>query len=77
MYYLEDGINSRLPLYEKFKVGDKLYVYDNEVQKIVCSGSNQTVDYTTESRCLKLYFYSDGSVVYSGIALTLDFIKDE
>jgi hypothetical protein len=56
---------------------DKLYVYDNEVQKIVCSGSNQTVDYTTESRCLKLYFYSDGSVVYSGIALTLDFIKDE
>jgi len=27
VYYLEDGINSRLPIYDKFKVGDKLYVY--------------------------------------------------
>ena len=25
--YLEDGINSNLPLYEKLKVGDKVYVY--------------------------------------------------
>ena len=27
IYYLEDGINTRLPLYDTFKVGDKLYVY--------------------------------------------------
>ena len=27
VYYLEDGINTRLPLYDKFKVGDRLYVY--------------------------------------------------
>ncbi len=27
IYYLEDGINSRLPLYEKCKVGDIVYVY--------------------------------------------------
>ncbi len=27
IYYLEDGINSRLPLYEKCKVGDTVYVY--------------------------------------------------
>lgn len=27
VYYLEDGINTRLPLYEKCKVGDIVYVY--------------------------------------------------
>ncbi len=27
VYYLEDGINTRLPLYDMFKVGDRLYVY--------------------------------------------------
>ena len=27
IYYLEDGINTRLPLYDTFKVGDRLYVY--------------------------------------------------
>ena len=27
IFYLEDGMNSRLPLYDKFKVGDKLYVH--------------------------------------------------
>ncbi|MBR3280876.1 MAG: YibE/F family protein [Clostridia bacterium] len=27
IYYLEDGINSRLPLYDELKVGDKVYAY--------------------------------------------------
>ena len=27
IYYLEDGINSRLPLYDLLKVGDKVYAY--------------------------------------------------
>jgi len=27
IYYLEDGMNSRLPLYDLFRVGDKVYAY--------------------------------------------------
>ncbi len=37
IYYLEDGMNSRLPLYDVFKIGDKLYVYgiyENGVLKV-------------------------------------------
>lgn len=38
IYYLEDGLNTRLPLYDKFKVGDKLYVYG------IYENGNLTVD---------------------------------
>jgi hypothetical protein len=53
---------------------DPLRVYDNEVQKVYASG-NQSIDYTTESRNLRLYFYSDSSATYSGAALTVEFVQ--
>lgn len=54
---------------------DYLRVYDNEVEKVVRVGRNQTIDYTTESRFLRLRFHTDGSVVYGGLDLTVEFIS--
>ena len=56
---------------------DYLRIYDNEVQKVAVSGQNQTIDFTSSSRVVRLYFYSDSSVSYSGVNLTVEFIKDE
>jgi hypothetical protein len=53
---------------------DYLRVYDNEVEKVVRVGRDQTVDYTTDSRVLRLRFHTDGSVVYNGLNLTVEFI---
>ncbi|MBQ3752200.1 MAG: hypothetical protein II864_01475 [Prevotella sp.] len=56
---------------------DYLRVYDNEVEKVVRVGRNQTVDYTTESRVMRLRFHTDGSVVYDGLDLTVEFIAPD
>lgn len=56
---------------------DYLRIYDNEVEKVARSGLSQTIDFTSESRKVRLYFYSDGSVTYNGVDLTVEFIRDE
>ncbi len=53
---------------------DYLCVYDNGVEKVKSTGQNQSVDYTTESRNLRLRFHSDGSVIKNGLDLTVEFI---
>ncbi len=54
---------------------DHLYIYDNETVAVNKSGKGQTIDYTSTSSDVRIKFTSDGSVVYAGFDLTVDFIK--
>ena len=47
VYYLEDGVNTRLPLYHLLKVGDKVYAYgiyeDNKLDVVAISYYDKTI----------------------------------
>ena len=55
---------------------DHMKVYDTDGVKVDVAGQNKTIDYTTTSNYLRLQLITDGSVIYSGVDLTVDFIRD-
>ena len=76
-FHLPTGWHARIHGTSSSEGCDYFYVYDNEQQICQVSGVNQTIDCTTVSNVFRLYFHSDGSVVYAGQDLTVDFIKPE
>ena len=53
---------------------DYLKIYDNNEEMQDIRSESTTVDYTTTSRVLGLFFHSDGSSVREGVDLTVEFI---